>query len=91
MAKILYAGHAIAVPDNVDVDELAAVLLDTYAKGAYVWVTFYSTGDQQQQVRFLSGPGIAVGIVSDQKGGREEGMSTGASEEVIDPAKDSGF
>lgn len=88
MAKILYAGATLAMPDNVDVDQLASVLLDTYAKGAYSWVTFDSTGDPQQQVRLLTGPGIPVGFVSDPSGGREE---DGAPETTasIEPASDS--
>lgn len=72
MAKILYAGTTLALPDNVDVDELASVLLDTYAKGAYSWVAFDSTGEPQQQVRLLTGPGIPIGFVSDHTDGRDE-------------------
>lgn len=78
------------MPDNVDVDELASVLLDSYAKGAYSWVTFDSTGDPQQQVRLLTGPGIPVGFVSDLADAEEE-VSSKEAGSYVEPAQESGI
>lgn len=75
MAKILYAGHTIPVPDTTNLDELAAYLLDTYAKGSCSWATFDSPGDHQNQVQLLLGPGIPVGFVSDLTDSHEEVVS----------------
>lgn len=66
MAEILYAGRSIAMPDSVDVDELAAMLQDTYAKGGHSWVSFDLPGHQPKHVRLLFGPGIPVGFVCGQ-------------------------
>jgi hypothetical protein len=63
------------VPDSTNLDELAAYLLDTYAKGSYSWATFDSPGDHPNQVRLLTGPGIPIGFVSDQTDSHEEVVS----------------
>ena len=74
MAEILYAGRTIALPDTVDVDELATLLRDAYAKGGHSWMSFDLPGDQQRHVRLLFGPGIPVGFISDQKEREDAGV-----------------
>lgn len=69
MLKILYAGHEIPLPDVVNVEEFAAFLQDSYAKGAHTWATFDLPGTLGQHMQLLFGPGIAVGFVTD--GGEE--------------------
>lgn len=83
MAKILYAGHTIPLPDSVDVEELAIFLQDSYAKGAHSWATFDLPGEQPKQMRLLFGPGIPVGFITD---GRGERGTQEPVESVIEPA-----
>jgi hypothetical protein len=63
MANILYLGQSFTPSEEVDVDELADVILATYGKGVHSWVTMDLAGDQPKSVRLLVGPGIPVAII----------------------------
>lgn len=65
MAEILYAGHVIPLPDELDIEELCEFVQDSYARGAHSWASFDVPGDQPKQVRLLFGPGIPVGVYTD--------------------------
>jgi hypothetical protein len=78
MAKILYAGQAIALPENADVEGLAALLQDSYSKGGHSWVTFDLPGEQPKQMKLLFGPGIPVGFVVD--GHDDEAIHQGSAD-----------
>lgn len=69
MASILYSGQTLPLPDSVNVDELAAVILDTYAKGAHSWIALGLEGAEPKNLRLLVGPGIPVAIISDKSTG----------------------
>lgn len=81
MTEILYAGRTIALPDTVDVGELAKVLQNTYAKGGHSWMSFDPPGDPQRHVQLLFGPGIPVGFISDQRKGKTDAFLTNPTSE----------
>ncbi|NVM96093.1 hypothetical protein [Arthrobacter wenxiniae] len=66
MVNILYAGQTIPLPKGVSVEELADLLLDTYAKGGYSWLRLDGEGGESKRVQLMLGPGIPVAIVGEQ-------------------------
>lgn len=64
MASILYSGQTLPLPEDVNVDDLAAVILHTYAQGATSWIALGLEG-AEPNLRLLVGPGIPVAIISD--------------------------
>lgn len=74
MAKILYGGHSINVPP-VKIDELAQAIQAMSNSGSYSWLTVDLDGTDPKRVRLIMGPGIPVGIVSDQMDGHEVDLS----------------
>lgn len=65
MASIIYSGQTLPLSEGVDIDELAAVILDTYAQGAHSWIALGSEG-AEPNLRLLVGPGIPLAIISDK-------------------------
>jgi hypothetical protein len=65
MASILYSAQTLSMSDDVNLEELAATIVDHYAKGAHAWITMDLVGPQPNSVRLLVGPGIPVAIVSE--------------------------
>lgn len=65
MASIIYSGQTFTLPDEVNVDVLADVILDTYAKGGHSWITIGPADAREQNMRLLVGPGIPVAILND--------------------------
>lgn len=66
MATLLYSGQALPISEEVDVEQLATVILDLYAKGAHSWLTLTSAGAKPQTLRLLVGSGIPVGIIQNE-------------------------
>lgn len=66
MARILYSGQLIEISDVVDVDELAATILDTVAGGSHAWVSMATMGSNAESVQLLIGPGIPVAIFNSE-------------------------
>lgn len=73
MANLLYAGQTIPLQETVNVEELADLLLDAYAKGGYSWLWADLKGASPERVRLMIGPGIPIAIVD----GRPRRQSTG--------------
>lgn len=62
MVSILYSGQTLPI-DDVDIEELTTVILDTCAQGAHSWISLSTTGANARAVRLLIGPGIPVAIL----------------------------
>lgn len=88
MTKILYAGHAVSVPDAVKVDELASAIQNIHNSGKYSYLTIDLTGEEPKRIRLLFGPGIPVGIVSDQMDGHTPDLSDESLSAFLDPEED---
>jgi hypothetical protein len=71
MANLLYAGQTIPLQEIVNVEELADILLDAYAKGGYSWLWVDLEGASPKRIQLMIGPGIPIAIVSNHAGTHE--------------------
>jgi hypothetical protein len=71
MANLLYAGQTIPLQGPLNVEELADILLDAYAKGGYSWLWVDLEGVSPKRVQLMVGPGIPIAIVDDHADSHE--------------------
>lgn len=87
MAFLIYSGQTIAIPDGAKTDQLAEALQNISNSGAYSWLTLDLAGEEPKRVRLLFGPGIPVGIISDQMDGHDVDLTNETIEAFINQAK----